>query len=182
MCFGCVWMLWVHPKNVQVLTMLFPCILSIKKKIFLGNTNMHLCKYAQIWLHTNISSLNGIECLSFFNSWFPRWVLVMIYKLFFHKFKENCVLRKSLDAVLIAAKFHFLILSKFEKINFCIYFFISIVHLKVRLMMLIKLLISAMFYSSNMISQIEYVVAVLQSKQSQHLTKIYDKWFCVAFL
>ena len=115
----CVWMLWVHPKNVQVLTMLFPCILSIKKKIFSGNTNMHLCKYAQIWLHTNISSLNGIECLSFFNSWFPRWVLVMIYKLFFHKFKENCVLRKSLDAVLIAAKFHFLILSKFEKINFC---------------------------------------------------------------
>ena len=37
--------------------------------------------------------------------------------------------------------------------------------------MLIKLLISAIFYSSDMISQIKYVVAVLQSKQSQQLHK-----------
>ena len=141
---------------------------------------MHFCKYdAQIWLLTNISSLNGIKCLWFFNSWFPRWVLVMIYKLFFHKFKENCVPRKCLDAVLIAAEFHFLILSKFEKNTFCT-FFISIVHFKVRHIMLIKLLISAIFYASNLISQIEYVVAVLQSKQSQHLHK--NKWFCFVFL
>ena len=105
-----------------------------------------------------------------FNSWFPRKVLVMIYKLFFHKFKENCVPRKCLDTVLIATKFHFLILNKFEKINFCT-LFISIVHLKVRFMMFVKLLISAIFYFSNIISQIEHVVEVLQSKQSQHLTK-----------
>ena len=97
---------------------------------------MHLCKYDwQIWLHTNISSLNRIGCLLFWNSRFPRWILVMIYKLSFHKFKENCVPRKCLDAVLIAVKFHFLMLSRFKKINFCS-FFISIVHLKVRLIML----------------------------------------------
>ena len=37
--------------------------------------------------------------------------------------------------------------------------------------MLIKLLILVKFSSSNMLNQIEYVVAVLQSKQSQHLHK-----------
>ena len=132
---------------------------------------MHLRKYdAQIWLRTSISSLNRIEYLLFCNSWFPRWVLVMIYKLSFHRFRENCVPRKCLDAILIAVKFHFLMLSKFEKVNVCT-FFISIVHLKVRLIMLIKLLISAIFYSSDMISQIKYVVGVLQSKQPQHLHK-----------
>ena len=55
--------------------------------------------------------------------------------------------------------------------NELLHFFISIVHLKVRLIMLTKLLISAIFCSSTMISQIEYVVEFLQSKQSQRLHK-----------
>ena len=37
--------------------------------------------------------------------------------------------------------------------------------------MLIKLLILAIFFSSNILSQIEYEVAALQAKQSQHLHK-----------
>ena len=49
----CVWMLWVHPKNVQVLTMLFPCILYIKvslqTKICIYANMMHKYDYTQIY-------------------------------------------------------------------------------------------------------------------------------------
>ena len=61
-----------------------------KQKNLFRKHKYALCKYdAQIWLRTNISFLNRRECLLFCNLWFPRWVLVMIYKLSFHKFKEN---------------------------------------------------------------------------------------------
>ena len=48
--------------------------------------------------------------------------------------------------------------------------------------MLIKLLILAIFFSSNILSQIEYEVAALQAKQSQHLHKNLREVILLCFL
>ena len=56
-------------------------------------------------------------------------------------------------------------------------FSISIVFFKVSLSILSKLLIAVLFYSYNILSKIEHVLAILQSKGSPHELEVF--WLCM---